>query len=310
MKKILIYFLLGITFYALPLEAKTDMLDKNVRLQIFLLQKNFSPGKIDGRSGTYTNLVFNLYKQTHPLESNQNIEQSLAQISPLFIHYKISNEDKDFVGEIPEKLSDQAKKKYMPYRSFAELLADRFHTDIVFLKKINPNIDMKKLKPGDEVRVPNVTPFLIDKISDKKVHKQSKFSKRSIKINTQKGILTLYEGEQVLAVFPITSGSDDLPSPKGTWNIVKINYLPWFRYDKKMLTQGKPSKHFYDIPPGPNNPVGVVWMGLNKTGIGIHGTDTPQTIGRSVSHGCIRLSNWDAVALSKMVTLKIPVQIE
>ena len=311
MKKILIFlFLLCIVFQASAQGAKSSLLDKNVRLQIFLLQNDFSPGKIDGRSGKFTALVLNLYKKAHPLETTQSIDKSLEQISPLFISYTIRKEDKTFIGEVPEKPSAQAHKKYMPYRSFAEMIADRFHIDIAFLKKLNPKKDMKKLQPGDELSVPNVAPFLIEKISDKKVHKQSKFSKRSIKINTKNRILTLYEGEKILAVFPITPGSTDLPTPKGKWKIQKITYLPWFRYDKKMLNEGKHSKHYYNIPPGPNSPVGVVWVGLNKRGIGIHGTDTPQTIGRSVSHGCIRLSNWDAVKLSKMVTSNIPVKID
>jgi len=190
------------------------------------------------------------------------------------------------------------------------LIAERFHSDVTFLQKLNPNKNMNKLQPGDELNVPNVTPFLIEKISDKKVPKQSKFSHRSITINLKNRILTLYEGEKILAIFPISPGSNDLPTPKGVWKIQKITYLPWFRYDKSMLNKGKPSKNFYNIPPGPNNPVGVVWIGLNKPGIGIHGTDTPQTIGRSVSHGCIRLSNWDAVELSKMITTKISVKVE
>ncbi len=311
MKKILIFlFFLCISFYASAYGANTIQFDKNVRLQIFLLQNDFSPGKIDGRSGKFTAQALNIYKKAHPLESAQDIDKSLEQISPLFISYKIRKEDKTFIGEVPEKPSAQAHKKYMPYRSFAELIAERFHTDIAFLKRLNSNKNMKKLQPGDELSVPNVTPFLIEKISDKKVPKQSKFSKRSIKINTKNRILTLYEGEKILAIFPITPGSKNLQTPKGLWKIQKITYLPWFRYDKKMLNEGKYSKNYYNIPPGPNNPVGVVWIGLNKFGIGIHGTDTPQTIGRSVSHGCIRLSNWDAVKLSKMVTTNTPVQID
>jgi lipoprotein-anchoring transpeptidase ErfK/SrfK len=311
MKKILFFlFLLSITFNAFGLGAKTSLMDKNVRLQIFLLKNDFSPGKIDGKSGKFTALVLNLYKKAHPLESNLSIEKSLAQISPLFISYKIQDEEKKFVGVVPDKPSEQAHKKYMPYRFYAELIADRYHTDIAFLQQLNPKKNMKRLKPGDEVTVPNVEPFRIENISDQKVHKQTKFAKRTIKINTKTGILTLYEGEKTLAVFPVTSGSKDLPSPKGVWKIKKITYLPFFRYDKKMLNEGKYSNKYYNIPPGPNSPVGIVWMGLNKTGIGIHGTDTPHTIGRSVSHGCIRLSNSDAVKLSKMVTFNIPVHIE
>nr|WP_255411112.1 L,D-transpeptidase [Legionella sp. km772] len=129
-------------------------------------------------------------------------------------------------------------------------------------------------------------------------------------MNIKEATLIVYEGEEILAAFPISSGSKDLPTPKGLWNIQKITYLPEFRYDKKMLTEGKKGKHYYNLPSGPNSPVGVVWIGLNKSGIGIHGTDTPQTIGRSTSHGCIRLSNADAMKLSTLITLHTPVQID
>lgn len=310
MKKIvLLFFILASVFNAWAQGAETAAFDKNVQLQIFLLKKDFSPGKIDGKSGEFTQKILTLYKQAHPLESPQSIDETIKQISPLYSTYEIRKEDAQFIGDVPTKPAAQARKKYMPYRTYAEMIADRFHTDIPFLKKINPNKDVDNLKPGDELLVPNVEPFRIEDISDKKVAKAPQFSKRKIEISTKKRLLILYEGKNMLAVFPITPGSKDLPSPKGTWKIKKITFLPWFRYDKKMLNEGKRSTTYYNIPPGPNSPVGIVWMGLNKTGIGIHGTDTPQNIGRSTSHGCIRLSNWDATRLSKMVTTNIPVII-
>lgn len=279
-----------------------------MRLQIFLLQKDFSAGKIDGKSGKFTTQILKLYKEAHPLESSQNIENSLKQINP-YINYRISDEDKKFVGNVPQTLAKQAHKKYLPYGSFAGFVADRFHTDIAFLKAINPHINLKKLKPGDELIVPNAPPFLIEKVTDKQVRKQSKFAKRRIQVDIKRGILILSEGKAVLAVFPVTTGSGHVPTPKGLWKIKKITYLPTFRYDKKLLNEGKPGKKYYDLPPGPNSPVGIVWMGLNKPGVGIHGTNAPATIGRSVSHGCIRLSNGDAVQLSRMITSNIPVHI-
>jgi hypothetical protein len=102
-------------------------------------------------------------------------------------------------------------------------------------------------------------------------------------------MLDLLEANQVIASFPITPGSKNLPAPIGTWQVVKVTTMPVFRWDEAMLKHGRRSGNFYTIPPGPRNPVGIVWIGLNKKGIGIHGTDSPDTIGRSASHGCIRL---------------------
>jgi L,D-transpeptidase catalytic domain len=116
-------------------------------------------------------------------------------------------------------------------------------------------------------------------------------------------------GRALLASFPITPGSQRLPAPVGTWKIIKITILPNFRWDEAMLQHGRRSGNYYLIPPGPRNPVGIVWIGLNRKGIGIHGTDNPQTIGRSASHGCIRLANWDAIRLAGEVTTGMTVEI-
>ena len=98
-------------------------------------------------------------------------------------------------------------------------------------------------------------------------------------------------------------------SGNSRWKIVGIATLPWFRWDEAMLEHGKRSDNYYNLPPGPRNPVGVVWIGLNKRGVGIHGTNSPNTIGRSGSHGCIRLANWDAARVINEVTSGMTVQI-
>jgi len=115
-------------------------------------------------------------------------------------------------------------------------------------------------------------------------------------------MLDLIDGDKLLASFPITPGSTKLPAPKGIWKILGICELPNFRWDEAMLEHGVRSTDFHMIPIGPRNPVGVMWMGLNKPGIGIHGTSSPWNIGRTGSHGCIRVANWDIIRLSAMVS--------
>jgi len=110
------------------------------------------------------------------------------------------------------------------------------------------------------------------------------------------------ESEKLVAEFPITPGSKTLPAPIGVWKILGIATMPWFRHDEGVLMHGVRTDDFYNIPPGPNNPVGILWMGLNKPGIGIHGTNNPETIGRASSHGCIRTANWDAARLKDLVS--------
>ncbi len=129
-------------------------------------------------------------------------------------------------------------------------------------------------------------------------------------VSTKDSYLEVRDGDQLVACFPITPGSASIPTPKGEWHVVAKTLLPEFRWDKSVLMTGKRSDTFFQLPPGPNNPVGITWIALNKPGIGMHGTAEPDTIGRSASHGCIRLSNWDAFKVFGMVAPGTKVIIE
>ncbi len=138
----------------------------------------------------------------------------------------------------------------------------------------------------------------------------SDVSKMMIHVSVADAYLEVHDGDKIVAGFPITPGSTAIPSPKGEWKIVSKALLPIFRWDKSMLMTGKRSNDFRIIPPGPNNPVGIAWIALNKEGIGLHGTNDPETIGRAASHGCIRLANWDEFKLFGMVQKGEKVVIE
>ena len=131
----------------------------------------------------------------------------------------------------------------------------------------------------------------------------------SVKIDTNAKMLAVFEGNKLVAAYPVTIGSTQTASPIGDWKIRGVAKMPRFRYDKKMLKHGQRSGHFYMLPPGPRSPVGVLWIALNKKGIGMHGTAAPDSIGHSVSHGCIRLANWDIVRLAERIKVGTPVSI-
>ena len=218
-------------------------------------------------------------------------------------------------GPTAGKPSGQAKLKSLPYGDLLEFASERYHSDPDFLRKINPGVNLEKLKSGDTIRVPNVAPFKIEEVKSlASLPDVPEFLSRSILVNRKDHMATLYDGEgetkKVLAAFPITPGSDKLPSPPGHWSIVGIVSMPTFRWDDGVLNHGVRTDKFFMLPPGPNNPVGVVWIGLSKPGIGMHGTNHPDTIGRAASHGCMRLANWDAVRLAHLVTRKMTVIIE
>jgi lipoprotein-anchoring transpeptidase ErfK/SrfK len=119
----------------------------------------------------------------------------------------------------------------------------------------------------------------------------------------------VFEGDRIIAAYPVAVGSTRTETPIGDWKVRGVVKMPTFRYDEQMLNHGERSKNFYMLRPGPNNPVGVIWIALNKRGIGIHGTDEPDTIGKNISHGCIRMANWDIVRLVGRVKTGVPVSV-
>ncbi|HEU4772213.1 MAG TPA: L,D-transpeptidase, partial [Candidatus Udaeobacter sp.] len=247
----------------------------------------------------------------------------LASVEPLFIPYTVTEADLQNIGQLPKEVPEQAKLKFLPYRDAADAIAEKFHTDVHFLEQLNPG-KLKGIKAGDQVNVPNVEPFEIASVKDIKPGSETASQaanevedqpeaqastpvessaprKVFIKVDTKKNMLGVFEDEKLIAAYPVTIGSAQTASPIGDWKIRGIAKLPKFRYDKEMLKHGERSGNFYMLPPGPRNPVGVMWIALNKKGIGIHGTNEPDSIGRSGSHGCIRLANWDVVRLAAKI---------
>jgi lipoprotein-anchoring transpeptidase ErfK/SrfK len=264
----------------------------------------------------------------------------LASVKPVFITYSVTPADLQNVGKLPASSKEQAKLKALLYRDPADAIAEKFHCDIHFLEQLNPS-KTKSIKPGDQLRVPSVEPFELGEVKDVKPgseinapaanelpdepdktpaeHQSSSQnpsaappsppSTSSVKVDTKTNMLGVFEADKLIAAYPVTIGSAQTASPIGDWKVKGIARWPRFRYDEKMLKQGERSGHFYMLPPGPRSPVGVLWIALNKKGIGIHGTASPDSIGKSVSHGCIRLANWDVVRLAERVKFGTAVSI-
>ncbi len=280
------------------------------RLQIFLDNSDFGPGKIDGEMGEFFRKALIHYKKAHGMPQTGAVDQWLLdQVPETFSSYTIPPEAEKFVGPTSSKPSEQAKLKGLKYGSFLEFVAERFHSAEGFLRKLNPGANLDALKPGDTVKVPNVLPFKIEDLHEGFATTNPAFANRKVYIDTKERFLLIYDDKQLVAEFPITPGSTTLPAPIGLWKILGIATLPVFRHDEGVLNHGVKSNEFYDLPPGPNNPVGVLWMGLNKPHVGVHGTNNPETIGRAASHGCIRTANWDAARVKELVTVGNTVSI-
>jgi lipoprotein-anchoring transpeptidase ErfK/SrfK len=282
-----------------------DSLEKAVQLQAFLSDKGFGPGIIDGKPGEFTYKALRLYE-----EATRAIHLTEKPTQAAFTTYYMSGNESEWIGEIPEAVEDQAKHKRMPYTSRLEFIAERYHALPGLLIRLNPGLNFETAPVGTPVRVPNVQPFRIDQVPEIVRRGGAEKKRRNIRIDTKERMLRVEEAGQLLAAFPITPGSSELPAPSGDWKVVNVVPHPWFRYDESMLKLGVRSSEFHNIPPGPNSPVGVVWIGLSKSGIGLHGTSTPETIGRAASHGCVRLANWDAVRLAALVAPGSAVRID
>jgi lipoprotein-anchoring transpeptidase ErfK/SrfK len=322
---------------AKPARVDKAQIEAATRLQVFLDRANFTPGRIDGRYNEFTGKALALYRQsrgeqplaTPPRDAKSNVAPDvsgldLGSIDPVFIPYTVTERDLESVAKLPRGVAKKAKMKFLPYGNAGDAIAERFHSDVHFLEYLNAG-KMKNIKAGDELTVPNVEPFEISSVKD--IQPGSETSSQaandidyqaetqtpmpaesagpprnvSVKIDIKTNMLGVFDGEKLIAAYPVAVGSARIASPIGDWKVRGISKLPRFRYDKEMLERGERSGNFYMLPPGPRNPVGVMWIALNKKGIGIHGTDDPGSIGRAVSHGCIRLANWDVVRLATKI---------
>ena len=287
-------------------EPSEDQNEIIARVQVYLDRNQFGPGKIDGALGEFTRYAVAAYNRRYVKKPNPDnwykvIRDSQIKLADCYATYTIKKEDLAWVGEVPLKPEEQESIKYMYYRSLVEFVAERYHTDWNFLHKLNPGLKLNRLKIGAVLTVPNVVPFKIEDIKKhEKYPEEKKLSQRHLLVDTNTRIVSIRDHQQVIATFPITPGQERF-IPRGEWKIIIMITTPEFRYDSKMLKEGVRSDEYYTIPPGPNNPVGIFWAGLDKSGIGLHGTSSPETIGRSRSAGCIRLANWDAIRLPNLV---------
>jgi lipoprotein-anchoring transpeptidase ErfK/SrfK len=287
-----------------PGAPSTAQRDDTVRLQIYLDARNFGPGVIDGRDGEFTRKALGIY------ESVMKRRPDASQVEP-YTTFTLTSEDMTRIGPLGSTPEEMARQKRLPYTSAAELVAERFRTTEAFLAELNPTISMQTLQAGDSLRVPNVSrPLRVDRFPSAYPRAPGSTSaSRRVDINTSERILRVIEGDRLVAAFPISPGSDEHPAPPGDWKIVRLAPWPWFRWDEGVLKRGERTETYFQLPPGENSPVGILWAGLDRPGIGIHGSPTPETIGRSGSHGCIRLSNWDAATFYTLVASNTPVSI-
>jgi lipoprotein-anchoring transpeptidase ErfK/SrfK len=278
----------------------------------------FTPGVIDGHKGQSLTNALKGFQTARDVPQTGEADEATAklldayQATPPVIEVTLSADDLagPFVGAIPKRPADQAKLPAMGYANAMEALAERFHTTPATLVALNSATT--PLTAGTKIKVPNVRPAATAYPESFKPEWRATLAQLSVSsdqpeaakivVDKSDGVLRVYDsGDKLIAQFPATMGSKHDPLPIGTWKIQGTSFLPTFHYNPKLFWDAKAGETKQMLKPGPNGPVGVVWMDLNKEHYGIHGTPTPETIGRTESHGCIRLTNWDAARLSMMV---------
>jgi hypothetical protein len=284
--------------------------------QVLLDVAGFSPGVIDGREGSSLKEAIRGFQESRGLDINGKLDaptrQSLLQINrPSTVMVRLGRDDVvgRFTYPLPKKPEAQAKLSFLGYRNMLEKLAERYHTtpDTV----IALNGPEKLIGLGQVLRLPNVVPASRDYSGamDKQGMLMNLLNVDGrqpqgdhVVVDKSEGVLkVLGKDDRLFAQFPVTTGSEHDPLPLGPWKVTTYDFLPPFHYQPDLFWDVSDAKDEQRLPPGPNGLVGVAWLDLTKDHYGIHGTPEPQTIGKTESHGCLRMTNWDVVRLSRMM---------
>lgn len=277
-----------------------DISANDLAWQIALDKAAFSPGVIDGKWGTKADLAVKAFQQSRGLTVSGKRDDATAaalgvDAAGAVASYTITQADADEIAPLPKGWVDKSKLKKLAYPSLAELVAEKFHCSRSLLSALNGGMDLSALRAGSNLKVPNVS----GGAAPQGQRIEISFSQKTVRL--------LDESGKTLALLHCSIAKDKSKRPSGPARVAVITNNPTYMFNPAKWPEVKGVRQKLLIPPGPRNPVGLCWVGLSIKGYGIHGTPAPEMIGKTGSHGCFRLTNWDATRLGKMAHVGMPV---
>ncbi len=282
-------------------DQNQDIVPAIVKAQVLLDRANISSGEIDGKMSPRLDEAIAAFAEIRNLPADTRWSRAFwdeltsEAIVPVLTEYSITSDDlKGPFVQLPARMEDMTALKTLGYANIREALAEKFHMSTELLSRLNPDASFSEA--GEVVIVANVPsanrPLNASRIDVDK-------DRQTVRVYSSKN--------ELIAFFPASIGSDDKPTPSGTLKVTAINSDPTFHYNPKYQFKEVEIQKPFDLSPGPNNPLGSIWIALSKPSYGIHGTPEPSLVGKAASHGCVRLTNWDAQRLAAMLSRGIAV---